>query len=176
MTDPDDDRAARTFHVHCSSCSYGADADWVQGEYQLAGGVTLYVREELAWCLEENRLVRAEKLHVLEELIAELVACEALADVEAEDEVTGFPITREHRARRIAEARAAVDWRRRRVSPGRCLSCGTTSVAPIWRDEAPPHPGCAGGGVLLPTLMKALLRGLEYPPMFSEEGLPLDRR
>jgi hypothetical protein len=165
-----------TFHVHCSACDYGADADWVQGEYQLAGGVTLYVREELAWCLEENRLVRAEKLHLLDKLVAELAACEALADVEAEDDVTGFPITLEHRARRIAEARAAVDWRRRRVSPGRCLSCGTTSVARIWAAESPPHPGCAGGGVLRPAIISSLLRGLEHPPMFSEEGLRIDRR
>lgn len=161
------------FDASCIGCGYSADAEPVQGEYHLERGVILRVRDELAWCSVENQLVYAEDLYSIAELEAELAACEALADVEAEDEVTGILITREYRAKRIDEARTVLGWRRRRNSPGRCLSCGTTSVAPLWRDEGPAHPGCPRGGVLRPTLMSSLWMRPAHPPVFSEEGLRL---
>lgn len=170
---PAEDSDRRFFEASCSGCGYGADAELVQGEYHLEGGVILPVRDELAWCPVENQLVRAEELYSIAELAKELTACEALADVEVEDEVTGLLITREHRTKRIEEARTALDWRRRRNSPGRCLSCGTISIAPLWRDDAPGHPGCPRGGVLRPALMSSCYRSPEHPPVFSEEGLRL---
>jgi ferredoxin len=170
---PADELEHLGFEASCIGCGYCTDAEPVQGQYELERGVYLPVRDELAWCAVENALVRAEDLYPVAELAAALAEHEALADIEVEDEVTGILITREHRAKRIDEARIALDWRRRRNSPGRCLSCGTTSVAPLWRDEGPPHPGCPRGGVLRPTLMSSLWMAPAHPPVFSEEGLRL---
>ena len=132
--------------IACTGCGFGGESAGPVGFYDLGDEIRCEVHRVTAYCCAEGRLRAGEKLLDVEEYEEALAEREALADVEEEDEITGFLITRDVRAERIASARAVLAWRRQRTSPPRCLRCGSTDVVPLERGEQTRHPGCPGKG------------------------------
>ena len=98
--------------------------------YELESGVRFPIRETTVWCLEEERLFVAEDLQSVELYERILAATEGLPNIEQE------------------EARAMLEWRRKRTDPPRCLSCGSPDIVPLPAKGGIAHPGCRGKGEL----------------------------
>lgn len=104
--------------------------------YRLADGRLLHVRQTECWCPTCDRIDMAEHVESLEELAAEL---ERLRNPDDEEfrmiAFIGTPVEE-----RIAETELRIAWRCNRVSPAKCLQCGSTDIVPIPGNEEFAHP------------------------------------
>jgi hypothetical protein len=116
-------------------------------------GIT--IRQGFAWCGAYRQVVYAERLEELPALETELQQ-DALR---GEEFYSGLALPpgrdwREERDRHLSELRCRIEWRRSRVSPPKCLECGSSSILliPVTDDdddengESPEieHPDCGG--------------------------------
>jgi hypothetical protein len=102
-------------------------------DYRLEDGTKLHILQDPAWCPACDTFVVAEEIPSVEAIEEEIRGLES-GDPELlkvwEFVSNGAPV-----ARRIAELRQRLRWRRGRRSPPRCLHCGAIGVIPI------PHRG-----------------------------------
>lgn len=106
--------------------------------YRLPDGSTLSIGQQPAWCWACRAFVLAEELSSIASLEEEIHRLEA-ADPEAL-RTWAFVSNGEPVQDRITELHRRIEWRRGRISPPRCLHCGTLEIVPIpWTGEFP-HP------------------------------------
>jgi hypothetical protein len=107
-------------------------------DYRLPDGSRLHIEQQPAWCSVCKRFVTAEEVPSVESLQAEV------AKFENGDPETlkcwafisnGAPVED-----RIAELRRRIKWRRNRVSPPRCLDCGSIKITAIPCSGEFTHP------------------------------------
>lgn len=120
-------------------------------------GATLKLPYFYAWCLDQGRIVLSEWFPSLEDLAAERAEVAELRQSMPEEDMVDVPT--------LDWVDQQIRWRRQRVSPPRCLECGTTRLVrgKDPRDTASPieHPGCGGD---------IAMSGLRY---VEEESPPL---
>jgi hypothetical protein len=118
----------------------GAEDEWALYSaflnYLLPDGKLLHVRQTPCWCSNCNRIDMAEHVESLDELESELARLRNPDDEEARMlAFIGTPIEE-----RIAEIELRMIWRRNRVSPAKCLQCGSTNIVRIPDTEEFSHP------------------------------------
>lgn len=124
----------------CSHCTYHREFGVAPKAYVLPGGRSLSIQDAFGWCGACNGATPCEALP-------------ALADVER----LLTQALRDGNERLVAELEDTRSWISGRVSPPRCLDCGSTSIQRVplgwslYRDEESdedfldiPHPGCNG--------------------------------
>lgn len=104
--------------------------------YRLATGDLLHVRQTECWCSTCKRIDMAERVESLDELQSEL---ERLQHPDEDESrmiaFIGVPIEK-----RIAETELRINWRRDRISPPKCLHCGSTDITRIPDADEFRHP------------------------------------
>ncbi|WP_164103818.1 hypothetical protein [Candidatus Laterigemmans baculatus] len=104
--------------------------------YRMPDGKLLHVRQTECWCPKCNRIAMAERVETLAELEDEI---ERLRNPD-EDESRMIKFIGKPISERIAELELRTKWRRNRISPAKCLHCGSTQVIPIPRKDEFKHP------------------------------------
>jgi hypothetical protein len=133
------------YSITCNSCDYGKRMSDQLRSYQLDGDERLTIRQAFAWCSTCKEIVWAEVIQDIQTLEDELT--EWLVFLESPHDDIGDDYPHEQTmSQRIA-------WRRMRVSPPKCLECGSTEVsfAKEIEDEEREteywefiHPECGG--------------------------------
>lgn len=114
--------------------------DWYESRgfyYELADGTNIGLHSTIAWCCQCEDFVNAEWIPSLEYVENELDelrtpgsrAYDRHTSTEPPFDKSPF---KERRARNFAEAKVEaaqrVEWRRKRISPPKCLICGTCDI------------------------------------------------
>lgn len=126
--------------VTCSQCALRRELGVPPKAYVLADGGVLPIQDAFGWC----------------DSCEGVTACEALPEI-AEVEHLLAQALRKDNERLAAELEHTRNWISRRVSPPRCLDCGSTSIHQfplgwsLYCDEESdqdfldiPHSGCQG--------------------------------
>lgn len=142
------DRCEGEFHIQGVFSSDGADY-WM---YRLASGVRFPLLKAHGWCTECDTVCQHEVIPGAREISAQLESLDqARRDFSAGK---AYPFGESRAAIALeAERNQGVwrDWAQTRTAP-RCLTCGSTEIAPSTRLDAPAdglalelfHPGCGG--------------------------------
>ena len=143
---------AWSHNFHCDTCNRRASVlTGVISYYYLDDGLELPCSDQLAWCNNCDDVVAAERLpdpHALNRLVAHLTA-EGLD----EDRLKTAKLLKKEPAEYLNEFidtyRAMIAWRRDRISPPRCLSCGSVEIVELEPIRSVPlekfsHPQCGG--------------------------------
>jgi hypothetical protein len=104
--------------------------------YRLPNGSALHIEQQEAWCPICNRFVVAERIPTIEELEQALIEL-SLGDAQRLKllALSGRPIAEE-----ATELVRRLEWRRTRLSPARCLECGSPAIRPLPPDDEFSHP------------------------------------
>lgn len=126
--------------VKCSLCDYRREIGVPPRAYVFGGDRSLPIQDAFGWCAACNGVTPCEALP-------------ALADVER----LLAQARREDNERLVVELQDTSRWISGRVSPPRCLDCGSTSIQQfplgwsLYRDDESDqdfldiaHPGCQG--------------------------------
>lgn len=124
----------------CSQCAYERTLRVPPSAYAFPDGSTLPIQEGFAWC----------------ETCSDVEPCEALPDKTDVRRLLDAANGDDDRST-AAELTRVSDWLEARISPPRCMNCGTVHIRqfqPCWsvyRDDESeddfldiPHPGCDG--------------------------------
>jgi len=105
-------------------------------DYRLPDGSTLPVEQQPAWCPSCKHFVLAGRVPDDEELERRLAEAQAAAP----EAVARLGLLGRSPEEEVAELTRRVAWRRGRVSPPRCLHCGSGRVAALPDGDEFPHP------------------------------------
>lgn len=104
--------------------------------YRLASGELLHVRQTECWCASCERIDMAERIESLNELEQQL---ERLRHPDEDESCMiafiGVPIDK-----RVTEAEIRIKWRRGRISPPKCLQCGSVDIMELPGTDEFSHP------------------------------------
>jgi len=118
--------------------------------YEFPDGTNIGLHPTIAWCCDCFEFVDAEWIQSLAEIENELVELNDPTSFRASTFTSNEPpfdesSFKERRAKLYAEAKAEaakrVDWRRSRISPSRCLICGSTDLRFPNDDQMVDTPG-----------------------------------
>ena len=104
--------------------------------YRLATGDVLHVRQTECWCFTCERIDMAERVDSLDELQSELQRLQ----YPDEDESRMIAFIGVAIEKRIAETELRIKWRRNRISPPKCLHCGSTDITRLPDTDEFRHP------------------------------------
>lgn len=113
--------------------------------YVLEDGNLLPVSLWPAWCEGCQKFVPGEQIFPIEEEDKRLDELEYFAQHPGH-----IPPDRYVDIKSLPELRVRKRWRQKRVSPAKCLICGSTSITSIWPEpeiDIPGHGRCVGGPV-----------------------------
>lgn len=118
--------------VTCDRCSYLSRVPDILRSYRLSDHVRITVEQKYAFCKQCSQVVNAEYIPTLTELNAALTEF-----VEANDPA-GIKFLEEQ-----------IAWLKTRLSPARCLECGSSQIIFATVDEETDtaileHPDCGG--------------------------------
>src|SRR5690349_7122426 len=124
------------YKANCDQCSYEAEFVDQLRSYEVLDGSTVWIEQAFVWCDACREVRWGEKVPDLAELERKLASTRA-RDPKLVDFFLSldskYETLDEQIARRIAELESQIAWRRRRVSPPRCLECGSTEIIPLER-------------------------------------------
>ena len=123
------------YFAKCSRCSYERRIDDILRSYSISDKAHLTIRQRCAFCKQCSQVVRAEYIPTTEVIETELAEAKTLNAEEW-----------------IPDLLSYLDWRKTRVSPPRCLECGSTEIILSEIDERDDdddierikHPDCGG--------------------------------
>jgi ferredoxin-like protein FixX len=186
-----------THKAKCDKCNYRAEFFAPLRSYEMADGSTVTIEHTFVWCAACRAVRCGEQLANIEELERELTAIEARAPSILEEFsvlVDRHTSLEQVLASRAAELRARIAWRRIRISPARCLECGSAGILALQHSETrsgndkwtlAEHVGCGGVVTVLQELTLTLdRRWIRYSPegerrqayeMYAHKGaVPID--
>jgi ferredoxin len=122
--------------------------------YELSPGVTINVHAEPVWCYDCAGISEGERIESTEEIERRIL------DLQDDNSELGrmllAPIIPElmpgfaakFRDERLAAERQRLEWRRHRVSPPKCIVCGSTRLLALPDGQPVAHPSGTGSIVV----------------------------
>lgn len=104
--------------------------------YRLPGGAKITVYSVPAWCERCVKVIHGEQIESVDAIDKRIADLERLA-AEIRGEMTRPPLPApdapgdRHQQEQIAELKLRREWRARRSSPPKCLTCGSTVIVPL---------------------------------------------
>ena len=156
--------------IECDGCGYRGQVHLSNAVYatlDLKYGLPVYA--QIGWCFNCHQTVAVEEILDVGCLRRELAeAIESRGVVPSQTDDPQFE---------VAWANARVRWRLGRMSPARCLLCGSINIRNLggnlgrrFATEAAEHPGCSSGGTL--RLAGCGYANYEGWNVYTPEGLP----
>lgn len=131
----------------CSQCKYREDFHEILCSYQITENRNLTIRQTFAWCNTCKKVVWAEKIEDVSRLEKERLS------MLKSNTYAWLPIKPEDqeaiRVRSVEDIDARIEWRKARISPPRCMECGSINI--VFSEEYKrsgrmrfDHPSCSG--------------------------------
>lgn len=133
-------------------------------DYLLEDGSKIHVEQQPAWCRACDSFVPAELLQPVEHLEREIARLQSW--------LSGrwvMPSGQRKRGKEmLAEVEKRLSWRRGRVSPPRCLQCGSIEVVPVPGSGEFSHPAT---GERVVSASSGFADAAPWFAAFSPEGI-----